>query len=136
MSTAGQWKNVWGTGLFKRGPNAFVLASVVSGFAWYFARQQVSDFNAKQSELIRRVEQDETAENCTFLPTQSRKPSTTTTLRAGTARRLISMVSSEMADSSSSAAAESRKVIWCLPPSSSTARVTRPTSRRITKEFT
>lgn len=29
----------------KRGPNALVLASVVTGFAWYFTNRQVSEFN-------------------------------------------------------------------------------------------
>lgn len=48
---------VWSRGAFKRGPNAFVLATLASGFAWYFARQQISTFNAHQSELIRRVEE-------------------------------------------------------------------------------
>ena len=48
--------NAWTRNIFKRGPNAFVLATVASGFAWYFASQQISNFNAHQSELIRRVE--------------------------------------------------------------------------------
>jgi hypothetical protein len=29
----------------KRSPNALILASVVTGFAWYFTNRQVSDFN-------------------------------------------------------------------------------------------
>lgn len=48
-----------------RSPNAFVLASVVSGFAWYFTSQQSSHFAQHQQELIGRVERGETAEECT-----------------------------------------------------------------------
>jgi len=48
-----------------RNPNAFILASVVSGFAWYFTNQQVNNFNIKQQELIERVEKDVVHENCT-----------------------------------------------------------------------
>jgi len=59
----------------------------VSGFAWYFAQQQISNFNSQQSELIRRVEQNETAENCITYSTQSRKTLTIVILPVGIARR-------------------------------------------------
>ena len=48
-----------------RNPNALILASVVTGFAWFFSGQQVRDFNAKQQQLINRIEQDTEADNCT-----------------------------------------------------------------------
>jgi hypothetical protein len=38
-----------------RSPNAFVLASLVSGFAWYFTSQQSNHFAQRQHELIGRV---------------------------------------------------------------------------------
>lgn len=49
----------------KRGPSALILATAVSGFAWYFANRRVQDFNLQQKELIRRVENQETVTDCT-----------------------------------------------------------------------
>lgn len=61
-----------------RTPNALILASVVSGFAWYFTNQQANHFSAHQQELIARVERGESAENCKDLVMQSRASSTDT----------------------------------------------------------
>jgi hypothetical protein len=83
--------NTVSRGLLRRGPNAFILASAVSGFAWYFAQQQISDFNSRQSELIRRVEKEETAQDCTTFYIQSSRTLTTVTLTVGTAKRLTLM---------------------------------------------
>lgn len=41
-----------------RTPSAFILATVVTGFAWFFNNQQVKEFNARQKELITRIEED------------------------------------------------------------------------------
>jgi hypothetical protein len=38
-----------------RSPNALILASIVSGFTWYFTNQQSNHFAARQQELIGRV---------------------------------------------------------------------------------
>ncbi len=50
--------------LVPKSPNAFILASVVSGFTWYFLNQQTKHFDNHQQELISRVERGETADNC------------------------------------------------------------------------
>jgi hypothetical protein len=34
----------WGSATSRGRPNALILATVVSGFAWYFNRQRVNDF--------------------------------------------------------------------------------------------
>lgn len=70
-----------------RSPNALILASVVSGFAWYFTNQQASHFNAHQQELIERVERGDTAENCKLIPMQSRPISIVSRPASGNARR-------------------------------------------------
>lgn len=57
----------WGSAGFRHRPNALILATVVSGFAWYFNNQRVNDFRVQQQELIRRVEQDESAEGCIWV---------------------------------------------------------------------
>lgn len=58
-------RNLWGAKTLKRGPSALILATAVSGFAWYFANRRVQDFNLQQKELIRRVENQETVTDCT-----------------------------------------------------------------------
>ena len=40
----------------RRGPTALILASVVSGFAWYFNGQRLKHITNQKKELIRRVE--------------------------------------------------------------------------------
>lgn len=70
-----------------RTPNALILASVVSGFAWYFTSQQAKHYQAHQHELIARVEKGESADNCNSITMQSRLSSTGTRWRIGTARR-------------------------------------------------
>lgn len=47
--------NLLRTRVAPRSPNALVLASVVSGFAWYFTNQQSNHFAQRQQELIGRV---------------------------------------------------------------------------------
>jgi hypothetical protein len=58
--------------IIPRGPNALILASIVSGFAWYFTNQQANHFNAHQQELIGRVERGEETENCKSMLMQSK----------------------------------------------------------------
>jgi hypothetical protein len=74
-----------------RGPNSFILASIVSGFTWYFTNQQIKEFNTRQQELITRVEKEETADNCNPITTQSNPSSTTAPPKTGRARRSTSM---------------------------------------------
>jgi hypothetical protein len=50
-----QLAKVWSYGAFRRGLTPFALAAVASGCAWYFASQQTTNFNAHQSQLIKRV---------------------------------------------------------------------------------
>lgn len=49
MSDIKQTINAIPKGVIRRGPNAFILATAVSGFAWYFASQQINNFNSQQS---------------------------------------------------------------------------------------
>ncbi len=70
-----------------RSPNAFVLASVVSGFAWYFSNQQSSHFAQRQQELVGRVEREESGENCKSRDIQSRRTSTASRQATGSAKR-------------------------------------------------
>ena len=125
-------------GLLRRGPNAFILASAVSGFAWYFAQQQISDFNSRQSELIRRVEKDETVQDCTTFYIQSSRTLTTVTLTVGTAKRSTLMEWLAQVDSWSSAVEESRKATSSWHLSSSTPATSALTSMKthISSEIT
>lgn len=118
-------------GFLRRGPNAFILATAVSGFAWYFASQQVNNFNSRQSDLIRRVEQGETADNCTTCFIQSKKTSTFTRPIIGNVRRWTSMVLSVRADSWSNAIEENKKDTTYLLPSSFKAKTTKYTTMKI-----
>ena len=86
-----------------------MLASIVSGFAWYFTNHQVNNFNIKQQELIERVEKDEVLYNCKRKIIQSKKFLTIRNLRIGIAKKLILMESSRMADFLLNAIAESNK---------------------------
>lgn len=129
MTQIPQWESIWGKGLFRRGPNAFILASVASGFAWYFAKQQIENFNTSQRELIRRVEQDETAENCTYLFIQSKQISTITRQITGIAKKLIWMESSKTEDFWLRETEANRKVTWFSLPSLSTVGSTIRTLR-------
>lgn len=49
MADIKQTINAIPKGVIRRGPNAFILATAVSGFAWYFASQQINNFNSQQS---------------------------------------------------------------------------------------
>jgi hypothetical protein len=62
--------------IIPRNPNALILASLVSGFTWYFTNQQANNFNSHQQELIGRVERGEESENCKSMLMQSKLIST------------------------------------------------------------
>ena len=52
---ASQTNNILNKGTVRRGPTALILASVVSGFAWYFNAQRLKHVTNQKKELIRRV---------------------------------------------------------------------------------
>lgn len=83
----GKYLNLFKYRLAPRTPNALILASVVSGFAWYFTNQQAKHYQAHQQELIARVEKGESADNCNSITMQSRMSSIGTEWRIGTVKR-------------------------------------------------
>jgi hypothetical protein len=124
-----------------RTPNALILASVVSGFAWYFTSQQAKHFNEHQQELIARVEKGEVAENCKSIFMQLKQILIASRPVIGTARKSTSMVSSKEADFSSRGTEENRKDTLFWLPLSSRLRITkllldppRPTKQLIKTE--
>ena len=41
-----------------RTPNSLILATILSGFTFYFTRQQINHFQQHQAALIARAEQE------------------------------------------------------------------------------